>query len=257
MTTVTSQQWLDAIQSIQNRNGIIQVTSCHADPQAHSPATYRSRMLACDELGFLIEPPSISKMAAHFTAGTEVSLLCVEADQRWDCQTTIRNVERFRLNTSTELMALRLAPPRDVRSAQQRKYFRVDITASTIEPVLLVPVASDELSSDEAKTLPKIFSAPIINISGGGIGVEAPAVVAKQLADVSEYRCTLMLPNRAEPFEMPARVVHAKPLEDGSFYLGLEFDTSDPKFDEESIDHICRFATWYQRQALQRRRDRQ
>ncbi len=260
MTTANAQLWRATVESLQARNAPIQVQMC-LDPDSQDvPPSFRTRLLRCDEEAMWIEPPNAAAMRARFPKGTDLSVLLVEGTQRWECDCTITGSGQYKLNATAQVKALRLSQPRDIRSAQQRDYFRVDLAQGAIEPVMMIPRepvkgAAMTDATGGAPALPRAFSASVANVSGGGMGVAVPSKLMDGLAHVSHFDCILMLPGRDDELEISLRLVHLKLLDDNTCYMGLSFELDEETADQ-AVEEICRFSTWYQRQQLRRRREK-
>lgn len=249
------------LDSLVKRDGSVEITPIlgHDD---RVPPTARVRLLALASNGVVIDRPIGQAFTRHMVKGTRLHVLVAEGAERWEFHAAILDTVPFRLNDSTEVPAIVISSPKTVHSAQRRAYFRVTIGSVAVKNTRLTPILGDaqtETESDEAAPQSDIkpFEAKLLNIGGGGIGVLTPQRVAWQLPMVRRYECTLPLPTRKTPVVIPADVVRLEEQEDGTTYMGLQFDFENLPDRHACADAICHFTAWHQRQILQRRKERE
>ncbi|MCX5661132.1 MAG: PilZ domain-containing protein [Planctomycetota bacterium] len=100
------------------------------------------------------------------------------------------------------------------------------------------------------------FHAKLLNLSGGGMGVETPQRIGPIARQIIYYRCQIRLPNVDQIIETAAEMRFVEEREGGTYYLGLHFDFLNPAHKRQCVDAICKFCAWHQRQQLQRLRDK-
>lgn len=261
MPTAAEAACAEILDSLVKRDGSVEITPILGkDDQI--PPTARVRLLARTGKGMVIDRPLGQAFTRHMVEGTRLHVLVADGPDRWEFHTTVLGTIQYRLNDATEVPAIAIGSVGSVRSAQRREYFRVTIGSVLVKSVRLTPVLSDaqtQTGTDEAAGMQDVkpFDAKLINIGGGGIGVITPQRVAWQLPLVRRYQCSLPLPTRNTPVVIPADVVRLEEQEDGTTYMGLQFDFENLPDRHACADAICHFTAWHQRQILQRRKERE
>lgn len=255
MSLVTDMTWHETLAALCRRNGTVEVRPIPRH-EVLTP-TFRVRLLSFGDGGLVIERPQKIDAGRYLVRGADVRVLAADGDNRWELDTTVDGPATCALNEQTVVPALRLTQPWSARSGQRRQFFRVNTSSARLAPVVLQPIeetnpfvlpASREFADDPARP----FNARLLNIGGGGLGVEAPQRVAAKLARHMRYRCGLNLPQLSGPLLLIARVVHLEPMPDGTAYLGLYFEFEDSHHRQHCADEICRFTAWFQRQERRR-----
>jgi len=232
---------------------------------ADKPLSFRTRLFEFSDRGMTVEFPAGPDARRTLRPDTFVSLLVVHGSNRWQCRSHIHKLGFYKLNASTKVHAARLGPPLDVESAQRREFYRVSLTGVEVEPVQMMRIVEQQADNDGPPgehlrggepVPPTSFACQLINLSGGGMGVEAPQQAAPELLLDARYLCILTLPNDATPIEVTARLLHLRTNGDGSTYLGLEFEFDDRPSRQHCVDRVCRFTAWYQRTEQQRLREK-
>lgn len=262
MNVEPDSNWYEKLGAICQRGGVVEMTDVAPSGRDRLAPTHRVRLLACTPEEIVVEMPRGGDAGVYLEPGSTLRILLVDAVGRWEFNTLVTGARIYPSGREGRTMGLRLAPPSTVRSAQRRSYFRVSTESMAIKLVRLVPVEPAKPASaahdpqehhpDSPLFPPQAFTARLLNIGGGGIGVQAPARVAAQVNVVQRYACRLELPILSEPLEAPVRVVHRAPVDGGAHYLGLRFDQEDPAERRKCIDEICRFTAWMQRLNLHR-----
>ena len=165
--------------------------------------------------------------------------------------------------------AMALVPPTQVHRAQRRSFYRVAIGGINLLPVQLTPLSEatspqialaddanlSELSQGTNKPLyveaGATFHARLVNISGGGVGVEVPRQHTHTAQTANRFSCVMTLPRLPRPLTVDCVPVHRHLQSDGSLYLGLEMILADAVQRRRVGDLVCRFTAWHQRQQLQ------
>jgi c-di-GMP-binding flagellar brake protein YcgR len=171
--------------------------------------------------------------------------------------------------SATPMRAMALVPPTQVHRAQRRSFYRVAIAGINLLPVQLTPLSEaaspqigladnanlHEQVQDTNKTMyaeaGATFHARLVNISGGGIGVEVPRQHAQTAQTANRLSCVMSLPRLPRPLSVDCVPVHRHLQSDGSLYLGLEMILADAVQRRRIGDLVCRFTAWHQRQQLQ------
>lgn len=248
----------------------MEVTAATAAGEDRLAPTYRVRLLSL-EGGVLVERPQSADAARYLRDGTVLRVLAAEKDDRWEFVAAVAGQELHALNRATKVPAVRLSPTGAARSAQRRSFFRVSAAGVPLKPVWLRPMegvkpapSPAELEANPGQLAAEPLAAPLylhepfpttlLNVGGGGIGVEAPLRVAQQLPRILSYSARLELPTLPRAIDVATKLVHLQPRDDGTHYMGLAFEFADPAAKRRDVDLLCKFTTWLQRQQLQRRK---
>lgn len=290
-TSSSNQSWLVTVMGLLRHNGAVMLAG-ESVSEAEGPVpTYLARLLDFDDRGFLIERPQGKDAIRFMREGSPIFMLLIDGSQRLELASIVTELTRYQLNERMTVAAARLAMPHDVRSAQRRNYFRVMVSGLKLNPVTFIPPevspeapaeASPEADpappevSPEAEVRPeptpessadapqedqpievRPFEAKLLNLGGGGVGVEAPRWVRQQLPLCDTYHCRLTLPDIEDVITVVGKVVHCRPQQQDTVYLGVQFEFDDPAQESAVVDQLVRFTTVVQRRQLrhQRRQD--
>lgn len=262
------------------RDGVVEITgqcaqrdpSANPDPSKIDPKrqqnvtqnvapSFRVRLFAYRPAGMVVDRPANPEEAHYFQQGAIVRMLVVDGSARWELMTTVSTRVKFRLNEHSVIPAIVLSRPHEVSSVQRREFFRVSTAAAKLPQVRLLPVKHSIETTDSADAQPEAFGPQpelrpfggvLVNVGGGGMGVEVPAEVAFTLSLCTQYRCVVNLPSMDKPLEVDCTLVHLETLTGGMHYLGLRFETGTVGARRRVEDQICHFTSWLQRQQIQR-----
>lgn len=264
--------WEACLAHLAERDGSVELTAMSTS--AHTPmgTTYKVRLLALREGGMVVDRPAHREEARFFQPGALVRLLASQGPARWELMTHVLARVKFKLNDQAVVGALVLARPHEVHRVQRREFFRVSAAGVEMHDVRLSPISPPLLPMDSGDTddraalleqpvlgpLPALadFKGHLVNIGGGGMGVEAPRSASFTLEHALQYHCQLDLPSDQTTLKAIATRVHLVKHDNGSYYMGLRFDTDSDHARHALEDRICQFTTWLQRQQLQRMREK-
>lgn len=264
MTVIDPDLWRPRLAMLAARNGAVEVTAdtTAADGAPMAP-TFRVRLLEFGDDVIRLEKPShaVAPEAGRWLReGATVIVLVVDKSDRWEFTTRIKGFVMHDLSEKVKVSAIEIAPPTRMHSGQRRAFFRVSTAGVAMKPVRLTPIAVEATVPASQDATPKFpaqpFTGRLLNIGGGGMGVEAPQRVASQLADSVRYRCRLELPTVGEALEVNVKTVHLEPREGGTHYLGMRFEFEDAADQRRCEQQVVRFTTWLQRQQIQRTKER-
>lgn len=278
--TTNAQPWEQCLTDLNERDGAVEITGLSAhrksaidanksDDQSHHVApSFRVRVLAWRPAGIVVDQPTNPEEAHYFQQGAVVRVLVVDGAARWELITTVTSRIRFQLNENSVVAAIVLSRPHEVNSVQRREFFRVSTAAAKIPPVQLTPVV--KIKTDQASTsqtpqatqepqqpfgpepLLVPFTGILVNVGGGGMGVEASDDVAFTLSLCRRFKCVVNLPSMDEALVVDCTMVHLETQAQGMHYLGLRFEVASAAARRRVEDQICHFTSWLQRQQLQR-----
>jgi len=246
-------EWKPIYADLAQRNGSVEATLVHRHRDGEgTPPTYKVRLLQFEDDMVIIERPQRTGDEG-LGKGDHIRLLATDGSQRVECETQVLRGGNFKLNAQQSVPALQLAPPAYGQSAQRRNFYRASLAAAKLQ-------ASAQPVDDAGEATPDTepISTRVINLSGGGIGLEAPQSAAQRVEAASRYRVILPIPLDDEPIAVVVRQVHLQFREDGTSYLGLAFDWAgvEPTDQRRRTDAIVAFATEVQRDQIRRQREK-
>ena len=254
--TKQNHAWRPTAESLQLRNGSVELTPGGMPDAKFLKRAYKVRLFDCTPRGLIVEQPNLSD-AGEFETGSIVTLLIADGPTRWLLSCKVLGETRHELNDRVAVPSYQLSSPVDVKSAQRRNHFRASVAAVELPPVMMTPWTPDEDSPEAGLDLrvgrPVPFKGKLLNIGGGGIGLEVPQKVSAQIRHVRHYTCSIALPTCDDPLVVDGGVAHLCLNPNGTHYLGFKFEFKDPLARRRIEDHIVRFTTWCQRQQLQRK----
>jgi c-di-GMP-binding flagellar brake protein YcgR len=188
---------------------------------------------------------------------------------------TTRNLGSTQTATADRrpVTALRLAMPDSVERCQRRNHYRVETAELSLpqvevwplldpKSVLLAERASElqleagSLTDDDADTdesdapqtllMPEVgpkFTATMLNLGGGGIGLRVLAPEAQSLSRHKVYWMHIHLPSAPSSLICATgKLVHTHMESTHDLYAGMAFDfTFNPAHERFVIDQICRY----------------
>lgn len=239
---------------LSGRDAPVELSRRSADDDG-PPLIYRSRLFEVTADGaIIVERPSQIIHDKTFGPGDDIELLLMHNGERLVATTTILDTHIRQLNPRLRMTCYKLAPGRRPQREQRRAFYRVNVAAVPLEPVVLCVKADPESNSDN-KQDPFVVEGQLINLSGGGVGVSVRAKrdVLGVIKRTRSFDCTAHFDD-GQKIEAPVRVAHLSVRGDDLLYLGLELDIEDQtqaRAIQDQLQHLC---TEYQRTQLQRRK---
>lgn len=273
-----TERYRELLQQIMERGGGIEFSlarpvSATAD-QLGPDLVWRVRLLAIRENELVVEQPTAMGRVMPLQAGAELVGAIVVGQNRWMFHTRTIGVEQIGAGRSP-VYALRLAMPEGVERCSRRDFLRISTAELKLPSVecwpLLDPTsvggaetanramileaertgtfAIDEVSpTQDSMLLPMVgpsFSAALINIGGGGVGL---IVGRENQAAAMSHRLIWMrislFPQIPGPIGVTARIVHTHLDSQQNTYLGVAFDFAfNPSHREFVVDQITRYLT--------------
>ncbi len=213
---------------------------------------YRSSVLAIEDEAIVIERTRQAILDHALKPGQTIECAAMDERSRWEFRTKVIEHTTFDLNSRVQVPAVRIGMPKLVRNGQRRDFFRVSVAGADLSPVVMQPVEDDgETPCGEP------FETEMLNLGGGGLGVQMRGGQAVELVRNARYLCRFELPTHRSPIEVVAELVHLERGPTGKAYLGLRFEFPSEPLREMVSDLICHFSAWHQRRQIQRERERE
>jgi len=239
-------QWNEMLNELAQRDGSVELSRKDGSSDA-PPIVYRSRLFEVTPDGCIIlETPKRVVQDKSFGNGDDIELTLMRNNDRLVATCTIKETSIREINAGTRTLCYHLSPGRRPQRDQRRSFFRVNVAACELAPVILKYENEDERVE---------FKALLVNLSAGGIGVSVreSRKLLNQIKRSRDFGCKAQLGEGIE-FNTPMRLEHVKALGDDGLYLGLAFQCEDPAQKQALEDKMLQRCTQFQRQQLQRRR---
>lgn len=280
--------WRRCLEQIHQRNGSLEIaiSRTYEEGQEGQHLIWRVRLLDLSERELVVEQPMTLGQYIPIDQGIELVAIIAIGQNRWMFSTTNLGYLDFKLNAQKTVKTLRLTVPEVVERCQRRNFYRVETAALRLPCMEIWPLLdpksvvlaerSNELqveskrlqvanTEDEFKAeeiIPEIgpkFTAMLVNIGGGGVGLNIEAADTNQFTRHKLYWLRLALPPELEhPICATGKVVHTHMESNHSMYAGMSFDFSfNPDHQRFVADQICRYIAVQQRAQLKRETDRE
>ncbi len=250
MAQYAHKQWQTMLKMLAWRDAPVELSRRGAQDEG-PPIVYRSRLFEVEEDGaIIVERPGQAVGDQGSDDRDDIELLLMHNGDRLIATCTIRDTHLRWINQAVRVPCYRLSPGRRPQREQRRSFYRVNVAAVSLEPVLLeTPATGDQ---DEQ---PLQIKARLVNLSAGGVGVSVRARkdTLGKIKRTRSFRCTMRFEDGLV-IEMPTRVAHIGARGDDLLYLGLQTDIDDEvhaRSVQDQLQHLC---TQFQRAQLQRRR---
>ena len=273
-------QWRRCLEQIRDRNGAIEIAIAGPgdEPAEHGRhLVWRVRLLGIHPDELIIEPPMTLGQKIPVTTGVELVGIISVGQNRWMFNTSNLGLMEFDLNDRRRVTAMRLAMPQSVERCQRRSYFRMETAAIVLPEVEVWPLLdpksvllaerANEMQFEEDRTgnkrarsidpddemiLPEVgpkFNATLLNIGGGGLGLQVAPQDAQMLARHKIFWLRFSLPPElTTPICATAKLAHTSVDSTQHTYAGMAFDFSfNPVHQRFIVEQICRFIEMQQR----------
>lgn len=279
-------QWSRCLRQIYERRGAIEIAVAreYEDPTAGSHLVWRVRLLDLTAEEIVVEQPVTLGRSIPLERGLELVAIIAVGQNRWMFSTTnLGSVTRDEGRRS--IKALRLAMPTTVKRCQRRNYYRVETTGVNLPEAEMWPLLdpksvvlaercnelmfldqdlerhtgeSVHASLNEEELMPEVgprFTAAMVNIGGGGVGLRVDPDDAQNLARHKLFWLRIALPPELQsPVCATAKVVHTHMDSSLHTYAGMAFDFSfNPGHQQFVVDQICRYIAMQQKAQMQKR----
>ncbi|GJQ30876.1 MAG: hypothetical protein HBSAPP03_27600 [Phycisphaerae bacterium] len=264
-----TERWRELLEQIAQRGGGIEITVDRGSSATEEPSTclmWRVRVYSVSDDMLTVEQPGAAGRSMTLAEGTPLLGIMSVGQNRWIFRTRVAGVRPGLVGRSGMLS---LVMPEGMERCARREHIRVSTTELRLPSVecwpLLEPasVAMAEAANRErirsmlhhessrtdaflGDMLPEVgpkFTATLVNIGGGGVGLQ----VAKADA-AAAGRCRLLwirlnlTPEIPAPLALTSKVVHTHLDSAQNLYLGAAFDFDfNPSHREFVVEQITRY----------------
>lgn len=212
---------------------------------------WRSRVLSVSDTEIVLERPAAVGKIFDFAVGTPLVGVIAVGQNRWMFRSAVLGVNSARPGVGGFFNSMRIRMPEKVDRCQRRDFLRTPTASLSLPEVECWPlrdptsvVAAEVanramIAAAEATgqapvlselTLPDVgpsFRARLMNIGGGGIGLQIPKedVSATGRSPLLWVRLDLR-PSVAAPLGITTRIAHTHMDHEQNLYMGLAFDFS-------------------------------
>lgn len=280
--------WRRCLHQIFERNGSLEIAIAryYGEDDRGQHLIWRVRLLDLSETDVIVEQPMTLGQLIRVDKGVEMVAIIAIGQNRWMFPTTNLGPFEHRLNDSKTVPAMRLVLPNQVERCQRRNFYRVETAALILPKVEVWPLLdpksvviaelANELQSEMPATdnphagekfladdvMPEIgpkFSASLVNIGGGGVGLNVEPDQSSFLGSHKMFWIRISLPPELEtPIYATGKLVHTHLESNHSVYAGMSFDFSfNPSHQRFVADQICKYIAVQQRSQLKREAERE
>jgi hypothetical protein len=290
-----TERWRECLQQIYERHGALEVTLPRHIGKVDGAAgggtgqnlLWRVRVLGMTDDEIVVEQPSAMGHTIPLQANIELIAVMTIGQNRWMFHTRTLGHTDFQLRPGRRSTALRIAMPEKVERCQRRAFFRISTAALALPgaqcwPVLdqtsllaaeaanravIVDASDADVTGrpapdpEEFGLLPEVgpmFSASVLNVSGGGVGLLVGRSEGGSLERARTFWIRINLePQIPVPLGVAARLAHQRIDSRQDIYAGYAFEFShNPAHQTFIVEQICRYVALIQRQQLEISTDR-
>ena len=277
-------QWRRCLEQIYERHGAIElaVARDYVEGEGGRHLIWRVRLLELSDNEIVVEQPMALGHTIPVQPGSELVVIIAIGQNRWMFPTTnVGNVEH-QCGRHKRIKAMRLVLPNQVERCQRRTYYRVETVAVNLPEVdvwplldpksVLLAERANELqiereaghASADLQTIrfedvmPEVgprFSAVLMNLGGGGVGLRCGPRESQDLGRHKVYWLRIALPPELSvPICATGKLVHTHMDSAQHTYAGMAFDfTFNAGHQRVVVDQICRYIAIQQRMQMQRK----
>jgi hypothetical protein len=268
-------EWRRCLQQVQERGGALEIAVLrHYDrPEdaAGSRLVWRVRLLEVSTDEIVVEPPTTLGEVIRVETGIEFVAILALGQNRWMFTTSHLGPTEHSNGNGRAAPAMRLRMPDSVERCQRRNYYRMETTALVLpqaevwpllDPKSVLPAErANELQFEDDRNgvdttdrpapteddaiMPEVgpkFTATLLNIGGGGLGLRVAPEDAQSLARHKVFWLRFSMPGLATPICATGKLAHTNVDSTQHTYAGLAFDFSfNPVHQRFVVEQICRF----------------
>jgi hypothetical protein len=275
-----TERWRDLLRQIAERGGGLEfsVAKGASGPEhSNSPdLVWRVRLLGITDTQLLLEQPVAMGSPIKFEPGMELVAVMSVGQNRWMFHTKVLGPADGPSVFGAQ-RGLRVAAPTNVERCARRDFLRISTAELRLPQVRCWPLldpssvvaaevanrahilelergAGSPQVSEDSVLLPEVgppFSAKLLNIGGGGVGLligrdEAPAAERARLI----WMRVDLVPQIRAPLGLTARVVHTHLDSAQNLYAGAAFDFAfNPGHRDFVVEQVTRYVSRVQAQA--------
>ena len=277
-------QWRRCLTQVRDRRGALEIAFLRHNERAGntvgSHLLWRVRLLDLTEDEILVEPPMALGEVMPVEPGVDIVAILAVGQNRWTFTTTHLGLTEHHSGPNRTIAAMRLAMPRTVQRCQRRSHYRMETTGlvlpeAEVWPLLdpksvLLAERANELQFDDDREavsgiprslpadgldgalMPEVgpkFTATLLNIGGGGVGLRVQPQDAQSLARHTVFWLRFGLPPElTTPICATGKLVHTSIDSTQHTYAGMAFDFSfNPVHQRFVVEQIIRFIAMQQR----------
>ena len=243
--------WRRCLQQLVDHNGSLQVAIAPNDPAGHD-FVWRAKLISTNETEIFVEMPTAAGEPLPLQEGVHLIGIIAIGQNRWMFRTTCLGNTVHRSN-GRDGYGLKLKMPTSVERCQRRRDYRITTDTLELPTVLSWPLldprsvvlpermcqlrierhysGANVLNSIEEKdVMPDTgpsFGATLVNIGGGGVGLQVPPGESSGLGRHRLHWLRFPLPGSDGPHLcVTAKLMHWHLEAGGSTYMGMMFDFS-------------------------------
>jgi len=274
-----TEKWRDSLRLIAERRGGLEfsVAKGHAaDAQGGSDLVWRVRLLGITDTQLLLEQPVAVNSPIKFDEGMELVAVMSVGQNRWMFHTKVLGEKTP--SVFGPQRGLRVEAPTSVERCGRRDFLRISTAElhlphvqcwPLLDPTTVVAAevankahitdlergtAGDQPTGPDSLLLPEVgppFSARLLNIGGGGVGL----MISREEASAAERSRLIwvrvdLTPHIRAPLAITARVVHTHLDSGQNLYAGSAFDFAfNPGHREFVVEQVVRYVSRVQSSA--------
>ncbi|MAI66731.1 MAG: hypothetical protein CMJ26_02495 [Phycisphaerae bacterium] len=268
--------WRRCLQQLVDHKGSLQIALAPSGP-AGRDFVWRAKLISLSDGEILVEMPTAAGVPLPLEEGVQLLGIIAIGQNRWMFRTSCLGRTSYRSNSSDNI-ALRLQMPKTVERCQRRRDYRIttdvlslpQITAwplfdprSVVLPERMCQLRMERhISKDtspralgEKDIMPDVgpsFTATLVNIGGGGVGLQIPTGEGSGTARHRLHWLKFPLSGSdGPPLCVTAKLMHTHLEAGNSTYMGMMFDFSfNPSHKRFVTQQITRAVAIQQREQL-------
>jgi c-di-GMP-binding flagellar brake protein YcgR len=273
--------WRRCLKQVHERRGALEIAIVRGQESEDTRhLIWRVRLIALSDDEILVEQPTTLGQVIHLEPGIELAAILAVGQNRWMFTTSVLGLTQHGGRDHRKATAMRLVMPQTVERCSRRNYYRMETTALNLPEVEVWPLLDPksvivaeranelrfETDRDTASggaavgdvnpesTMPEVgpkFSATLLNIGGGGIGLRVRPQDAQALGRHKLFWLRFSLPPElTTPICATGKLAHTNVDSTQHTYAGLAFDFSfNPGHQRLVVAQVCRYITAMQRRA--------
>ncbi|MDP7009244.1 MAG: flagellar brake protein [Phycisphaerales bacterium] len=266
--------WRRCLQQLVDHHGSLQIALSPSDSTG-SDFVWRAKLIGMTQEEILVEMPTAAGEPLPLTKGVQLLAIMAIGQNRWMCRTSCLGTTTLR-SRGREIVGLKLALPTTMERCQRRRDFRISTGSLVLPEVSVWPlldprsvVLAERLcqlrferalqgsqepealeGNDSMPDVGPVLPATLVNIGGGGVGLQVSASDSSGLGRHRLYWLRFPLPGCEGPsLCVTAKQMHWHLESGGKTYMGMAFDFSfNPSHHRFVIQQITRAVAIQQRE---------